>query len=637
MKIKTKLTILFIALLSFFVFFTLGYFFVHTSEQKLHQKSAKNSAQQVIGAVLNFKMEGFLKPVKDNSAWDEMIAFTKTHNSVWANDILKSVLATYNMSYIGVFNLDGTPIISIKDSSGGGFTLESQVVKKFFIEETTVNSFCVLDGKLYEICGATIVPTVDTERKTPPNGYLVCAKIWDKSYLNELGKATGFDVSIEPSSIAQQENITDSQEEIYHSLKDWNGKNLGFLLFKRQVPYKTELNYLSFFAMAGAILLILVTALFFYLTSKWIAVPLKSIAASLAKETDAPIKYLTEKQNEFGHIARLIILFRKQTEDLLKKNAEHDEANEQINKLSAAVEQSANTIIITDVRGQIEYVNRRFTEHTGYTSKETLGKNPRILKSGYQNASFYSDLWKTILAGQEWQGEICNKRKNGELFWESTSIAPIKNRDGKIVNFIAIKEDITDRKKTDMALKESREFAELIYKVIPSAIFTVDCETRITSWNGKAEKITGFSAEDMLGKTCFAFAESPCKERCGLFDTTIPKPIQSRECTIRNKAGEILNISKNVDILKDNQGNIIGGIESFENITERKKTEQSLIDSQQRYSTLVHKSPDLIIIHRNGTILFTNYSALEVIGATANEIIGKNIMNFIAPDSIPVI
>jgi len=637
MKIKTKLTILFIALLSFFVFFTIGYFYVRDKEQKLHQELAKNNARQVIGTVLEFKMEGFLKPVKDNAAWDEMITYTKTHDSKWANEILKSVLATHGMSYIGVFGLNGEPVISIDDSTERGFSLESEAIRRLFGKETTVNRFCQFNKNIYEIFGATIVPTDDINRKTPPHGYLVCAKLWDTGYLDELGKATGFEVSILPKSQLPIENLTDSQNEIFHELKDWNGKNIGLLHFQRQNPYKIELNYLSFFAMAGAALLILVTFLFFYLTSKWIVRPLKSITTSLADETDTPIDYLREEQNEFGHIARLIGLFRKQTEDLIKKNAEQAEANDQIKKLSTAVEQSANTVVITDIHGNIEYVNKRFTEVTGYSSTEALGKNPKILKSGYQDAAFYADLWNTILAGQEWIGEICNQRKDGTCFWESTSIAPIKNTDGKIVNFIAIKEDITERKKTEKALLASREFAELIYKVIPSAIFTVDCEQRITSWNGKAEKITGFSAGDLIGKTCYSFAESPCKDRCGLFSQDVPKPIQGKECTIRTKAGKMLYISKNVDNLRDTQGNIIGGIESFEDITERKKTDQALIDSQQRYSTLVHKSPDLIIIHRNGIVLFANDAALEVIGIKADEISGKSILDYVAQESVPVI
>lgn len=119
---------------------------------------------------------------------------------------------------------------------------------------------------------------------------------------------------------------------------------------------------------------------------------------------------------------------------------------DQLNKLSLAVEQSPNTVIITDPAGNIEYVNSMFARVTGYTPEEALGKNPRFLKSGNFPAEYYKTLWETITAGQEWRGEFYNKRKNGEFFWESALISPLKNAEGMITHFVAIKEDITRKK-----------------------------------------------------------------------------------------------------------------------------------------------------------------------------------------------
>ncbi|PKO87487.1 MAG: hypothetical protein CVU18_10510 [Betaproteobacteria bacterium HGW-Betaproteobacteria-12] len=118
----------------------------------------------------------------------------------------------------------------------------------------------------------------------------------------------------------------------------------------------------------------------------------------------------------------------------------------QLRKLSAAVEQSPVSILITDIRGDIEYVNPRFCQSTGYTLDEMRGRNPRILKSGETPAEVYKQLWEAITRGEEWSGELHNRKKNGELFWEFVRIIPLVSDVGEVMNFLAVKEDITLRK-----------------------------------------------------------------------------------------------------------------------------------------------------------------------------------------------
>jgi PAS domain S-box-containing protein len=113
------------------------------------------------------------------------------------------------------------------------------------------------------------------------------------------------------------------------------------------------------------------------------------------------------------------------------------------------VEQNPITVVITDTKGSIEYVNPKFTQLTGYTLDEAIGKTPSILKSGKTPPEIYKQLWKVITSGGEWQGDFCNRKKNGELYWESASISPIRNTEGRITHFVAIKEDITERKRAE--------------------------------------------------------------------------------------------------------------------------------------------------------------------------------------------
>ncbi|NOX17391.1 MAG: PAS domain S-box protein [Chlorobi bacterium] len=140
-------------------------------------------------------------------------------------------------------------------------------------------------------------------------------------------------------------------------------------------------------------------------------------------------------------------------------------AEKELQKLSQAIVQSPVIVFITDMIGDIEYVNPKFTEITGYTLNEVKNKTPRVLKSGYHSNEFYENLWRTLLSGNVWSGEFRNKKKNGELYWESANISPIKNDAGKITHFVAVKEDITEKKKMLDELIASKVKAESANKM----------------------------------------------------------------------------------------------------------------------------------------------------------------------------
>ncbi len=153
------------------------------------------------------------------------------------------------------------------------------------------------------------------------------------------------------------------------------------------------------------------------------------------------------KQREARHVLINDITHKKEIEN-------------QLRLLSASVEQSHVSVLITNVNGEIEYVNPKFAKTTGYTKSELIGKNPRIVKSGVQDTEFYTHLWDTIQSGQIWTGEICNKKKNEQLYWENVIISPIKTKSGEISHFVSIKEDITDKKHLIDELIIAKEKAE---------------------------------------------------------------------------------------------------------------------------------------------------------------------------------
>ncbi len=149
--------------------------------------------------------------------------------------------------------------------------------------------------------------------------------------------------------------------------------------------------------------------------------------------------------NEKGEVEHMV----EYTVDITARKS----AEERLRLLERAVEFSGSGVVITNVKGEIEYVNPAFSRMTGYSAEEVLGKTPRILKSGKHPPEFYADLWQTILRGEVWRGEMTNRKKDGSLYWEQQTIAPVRDGRGRITHFVAVKEDVTERKRTEQELK----------------------------------------------------------------------------------------------------------------------------------------------------------------------------------------
>lgn len=207
------------------------------------------------------------------------------------------------------------------------------------------------------------------------------------------------------------------------------------------------------------------------MSESWLGVPLnihgKTIGVFVVQSYDKNIIYTQADRLFLEWVAPTIALAieRKQNE-------------EELNKLSRAVEQSFASVVITDVQGNIEYVNPKFLELTGYSIKEVIGKNPRILKSGKTSPEEYQKLWSDILSGNNWRGEFLNKKKNGDLYWESAQISPVKNSEGIIANFIAVKEDITEKKLKEEELIKAKEKAEESEKLKSNFLANMSHELR---------------------------------------------------------------------------------------------------------------------------------------------------------------
>ena len=262
-------------------------------------------------------------------------------------------------------------------------------------------------------------------------------------------------------------------------------------------------------------------------------------------------------------------------------------AEEQLRKLSLAVEQSPVSILITDVTGAIEYVNPKFIELTGYTADEVRGKNPRLLKSGEMPAGSYQQLWQTITQGRQWHGEFHNRKKNGELFWESASISPIKTADGRITHFVAIKDDITGRKQAEQALLESEERFRKFTEAAMEGICISD-NGRICYVNDQILKMSGYERDELVGQ--FIVPLVAPGSRAAVAEAIRTGEEKRLEVELLRKDGSAFFAETQIKMIRI--GNRQLRLAATHDITRHKQLEAALRQSQQRYLLAEHAVND---------------------------------------------
>jgi PAS domain S-box-containing protein len=347
----------------------------------------------------------------------------------------------------------------------------------------------------------------------------------------------------------------------------------------------------------------------------------------------SPLVDVLDKMGE--KIASQMRSIRKLNEDLERRV---EERTVELRKLSRATENSPDSVVVTDKNGTIEYVNPTFSDVTGYSAKEAIGQNPRILKSGNHPDSFYKDLWDTILSGKTWRGELLNRKKNAEEFWESTSISAIKNEEGEITHFVAVKQDITDRKQAEQAIRESQAKYRDLVENANCIIFQMDTQGNITFFNRFAQDFFGYSEAEILGRnvvgTIVAATDSAGRNLEIMIQDLAKHPEKYTDNENENirRNGELAWVAWTNRAICDDENRVYEILCIGIDRTEQKKAEEIVKNSEERLGQIIDFLPDPTwVIDSEGTVVAWNQAMENLTGIEAADMVGKGNYEYALP------
>jgi len=251
-------------------------------------------------------------------------------------------------------------------------------------------------------------------------------------------------------------------------------------------------------------------------------------------------------------------------------------AQSKIRMLSTAIEQSPASVVIANLDAEIEYVNPRFTEVTGYSREEAVGKNPRVLQSGLTDKSVYPDMWARLTNGQPWTGNFINKRKNGEMYFEEAYISPVKDNDGNVSHYVAVKLDITDRKKMEDSIRANAQYMRSLIEASIDPLAAVSVEGKITDLNQAAEQMAGLNRLEMIGTDFWLYFTEPEKARAGYQAVLTQGSIKDYPLTMLHASGKVTDVLYNASVYRNAYGEIAGVFAAARDVTEHKRMEEAV-------------------------------------------------------------
>ncbi len=294
-----------------------------------------------------------------------------------------------------------------------------------------------------------------------------------------------------------------------------------------------------------------------------------------------------------------------------------------------AVEQSASAVLIADKNGLIEYINPKFTELTGYTSEELLGQNPKIMQSGSTPLEHYQSMWQNLASTGEWCGEIKNQKKNGEDYWVYECVSSIKNDQDEVTHFLALEEDITERKRLEQRFRQAMESA-------PYAIVMVNESGTIEMVNSQTEAFFGYSRHELIGQPVEMLVPERFRSvHIGFRRAYLAAPVSrtmgvGRDLYGLRKDGTEFSVEIGLSLIDNHEETIV--LSTIVDITQRKEAESALRESEERFRQMAEMTGEWLWEQDpSGYYMYSSAAVSQILGFSQDEVIGKHYTEFLTP------
>ena len=393
--------------------------FSKKTEEQRHVLHEQNAVFERYKAVLKLESNLIRKIVFDYSFWDELVEFVETVDTTWSKENLESVITTFDVDYIYVFDKQkkliyayhphhDTPLVPNITSLSN----TAPQFKEFFQEDK---------GCFSQFFVAPIHYSADTQRKGEPLGFFIIGREWDASFLNDMEEIT-----------LGHSTLSTSQEHFRFALplRNLNDSVVGYLRFDFTPSVLLFMSRLqnSIF-ISGLVIMLIVIFMFYLLTKDTFLTPIQNISNALKTHKPFYILTLAQQKNELGEIATLILEYEKQ-----KQLLEH---------YKEAIDE--NTIVSkTDAKGIITYVNEQFLAISGYEREELLDKPHNIVRHPDNSPEFFHEMWQELKSGKTWRGIIKNRRKDGSAYYVKSVLMPLFDSHQRIKEYMAIRYDVSE-------------------------------------------------------------------------------------------------------------------------------------------------------------------------------------------------
>ncbi|MDD5505849.1 MAG: PAS domain S-box protein, partial [Candidatus Omnitrophica bacterium] len=592
----------------------------------------RKSTENTFDKILELKSKSLETLAVDYTYWDEMVKYVKNPNETWAEQNLRTGIATFGADLLVVYNAKSFPV-SYFASEGKEILYEQFKQKidlaKIFEQKKVRNFFAYVAEGVIEIYGATIHPTDDPERKTEPQGCMFVIRLWDKEFIHEISDITDCQISLiyPPSKITLMNKIEHKEEAIQFSriLRGWDNDLVARVDVMRISPSLIEFKAMSRVEIVLiASFVIFIALIYIWFILRQVYGPLLLISRALKENKLEHISKMKSATNEFGEIARLIFKFSENeiqlAEEIKLLKTTESQLEKERDRVQEYLDIAGVMIMILDHKGNISLINKKGCQILGYEEPELIGRNWFENCLPKESKEEISRVFNSLLSGDESSYEYYENRvlrKDGTPRIIAFHNAILRNKESQLIGVLVSGEDITERKQAEKDLYDISAELRMIVDSSQSMIFYKDKENRFILVNKTFADICGLAREDIEGKTAFEIFPENAREYWQddlEVIATGQKKLNILESLVTTRGQVWLRTDKIPYV--DNQGNIIGIIGFALDVTEYKQSEEKLRESEERYRFLFNGSHDALMTLEPPDFKFTsaNEATIKMFG-----------------------